>query len=62
MSLVCEEGTSLSELDEALSYVAASLKVDTYGNRMDWKKMELFKSSIDDLLDERLELMKNSAS
>ena len=58
MSLVCEEGLSLLEVDEALSHVSTSLKVDTYGNRMSWKKEALLKSSIDDLLDERIELMR----
>ena len=54
--VLIEEGVSLAEVDEALAHVAASLKVDTYGNRMDWRKRDLFLQSIDDLLDERLVL------
>ena len=54
--VVIEDGVSLAEVDEALSHVSASLKVDKYGDRMDWRKRELFLQSIDDLLDERLEL------
>ena len=54
--VVIEEGVSLAEVDEALSHVSASLKVDKYGDRMDWRKRELYLQSIDDLLDERLAL------
>jgi hypothetical protein len=55
-----EEGVSLAEVDEALSHVSASLKVDKYGDRMSWRKRELYLESIDALLDERLSLMKKS--
>ena len=51
--VVIEEGVSLAEVDEALSHVSASLKVDKYGDRMDWRKKELYLESIDDLLDQR---------
>lgn len=54
--LIIEEET-ISELDEALAHVAARLKTDEFGNRMDWKKKELLQSSIDDLLDARLAQM-----
>ena len=52
--VLVEEGVSLKEVDEALTHVAASLKVDRYGNRMSWSKRDLFLQSIDDLLDERI--------
>ena len=58
--VVIEEGVSLAEVDEALSHVAASLKVDKYGDRMDWRKREIYLQSIDDLLDERLALTARS--
>ena len=32
------------------------LKVDEYGNRMEWRKKELLQKSIDDLLDARISL------
>ena len=51
--VVIEEGVSLAEVDEALSHVSASLKVDKYGDRMDWRKRTLYLESIDDLLDQR---------
>jgi hypothetical protein len=35
------------------------LKTDEYGNRMDWRKKEMLKTSIDDLLDARLNMVKN---
>jgi hypothetical protein len=54
--VVIEEGVSVAELDEALANISASLKVDKYGDRMDWRKKALYLQSIDDLLDERLEL------
>ena len=59
--VVIEEGVSLAEVDEALFHVAASLKVDKYGDRMDWRKRELYLQSIDDLLDERNLLTRKSA-
>ena len=58
--VVIEEGVSLAEVDEALSHVAASLKVDKYGDRMDWRKREIYLQSIDDLLDERNLLTRKS--
>lgn len=59
--LIIEEET-ISELDEALAHVAARLKTDEFGNRMDWKKKELLQSSIDDLLDARLAQMSKTVS
>ena len=57
MSLIITEEVSIAELDEAISNLNDQLKTDTYGNRMDWRKRQLLQSSIDDLLDARLEAM-----
>ena len=57
MSLIITEEVSIAELDEAITNLNDQLKTDTYGNRMDWRKRELLQSSIDDLLDARLEAM-----
>jgi len=57
MSLIITEEVSIAELDEAICNLNDQLKTDTYGNRMDWRKRELLQSSIDDLLDARLEAM-----
>ena len=59
--VVIEEGVSLAEVDEALAHVASSLKVDKYGDRMSWRKRELYLQSIDDLLDERLAITAKSS-
>ena len=60
--VVIEEGVSLVEVDEALSFVAVSLKTDKYGDRMNWKKREIYLESIDALLDERLALTRLQSS
>jgi hypothetical protein len=52
-----EEEVTVLELDEALAHVAAQLKTDIYGDRMTWKKKEILMSSIDDLLDARLDML-----
>ena len=54
--LIIEEEITISELDDALNFVWKKLKTDEYGKRMDWKKREMLLSSIDDLLDARLDL------
>jgi hypothetical protein len=54
---IIEEEVTISELDEALAFIWKELKTDVYGNRMDWRKKELLLTSIDDLLDARLELV-----
>ena len=54
--LIIEEEVTISELDEALAFIWKELKTDEYGKRMDWRKKELLLTSIDDLLDARLEL------
>ena len=48
----CE--VTIEELDEAIGYLNERLKIDQYGNRMDWRKRQTIQDSIDDLLDERL--------
>ena len=57
MALVITEEVSIAELDEAITNLYAQIKIDKYGQRMDWKKLKLLESSIDDLLDARLEAM-----
>ena len=57
MSLVITEEVSIAELDEAINNLFQQLKTDEYGNRMDWRRRQLLESSIDDLLDARLEAM-----
>ena len=52
-----EAEVTVLDLDEALAHVAAQLKIDGYGERMSWRKKEILLSSIDDLLDARLELL-----
>lgn len=54
--LQIEDEITLADIDEALKHVSERLKVDEYGNRMDWRKRELLLASIDDLLDARLAL------
>ena len=53
MVIVSNEVT-VEELDEAIGYLNERLKIDQYGNRMDWRKRQTIQESIDDLLDERL--------
>jgi len=60
MSLVITEEVSIAELDEAISHLYVQLKTDTFGNRMDWRKRQFLESSIDDLLDARLEAMQKA--
>ena len=53
--MVIESGeVTIEELDEAIGYLNERLKIDQYGNRMDWRKRQTIQDSIDDLLDERL--------
>ena len=60
MSLIITEEVSIAELDEAIGNLYEQLKTDQYGNRMDWRKRQLLESSIDDLLDARLEAMQKT--
>jgi len=56
--LTIEKEVTVAEIDEAISNVYAMLKTDTYGNRMDWRKKQILQTSLDDLLDARLNLQK----
>ena len=60
--LIIEEEVTVSDLDEALAHIYKKLQTDEYGNRMDWRKKELLLTSIDDLLDARLELTQRASS
>ena len=55
--LQIEDEVTVADIDEAIAHIAALLKVDTYGNRMDWRKKQMIQTSIDDLLDARLALI-----
>lgn len=57
MSVVITEDISVADIDEAIRHTYAMLKTDEFGNRMSWKKREMLQSSIDDLLDARLNLI-----
>jgi hypothetical protein len=52
--VVIESDITIAELDEAIGYLNDRLKIDQYGNRMDWRKRQTIQEAIDDLLDERL--------
>lgn len=56
--LTIEKEVTVAEIDEAISNVYAMLKTDTYGNRMDWRKKQILQTSLDDLLDARINLTK----
>jgi hypothetical protein len=58
MPVVITEEVTLADIDETIAYVRQLMLVDTYGNRMDWKKKEDLQISIDELLDARINLMK----
>jgi len=47
---------TIAEIDEAIGYLNDRLKIDEYGNRMNWRKRQTIQEAIDDLLDERLNL------
>lgn len=57
MSVVITEDISLADIDEAIRHTHAMLKTDEFGNRMNWRKKEMLQSSLDDLLDARLNLV-----
>ena len=59
MTVVLTEEVTLEDIDEALKHVYNMLKTDIYGNRMDWRKKEMLQTSLDDLLDARLNMVKN---
>jgi hypothetical protein len=54
--MVIESDISIAELDEAIGYLNDRLKIDQYGNRMDWRKKQIIQEAIDNLLDERIVL------
>ena len=56
--IVIEDEVTLDQIDECLSHICAMLKTDEFGNRMDWRKKHILQTSLDDLLDARLHLMK----
>jgi hypothetical protein len=58
MPVVITEEVTLADIDETIAYVRQLMLVDTYGNRMDWKKKEDLQISIDELLDARINLMR----
>lgn len=53
--LIVEAEVTVAEIDEALSYIK-DLLTDRYGNRLTHQKKALIMSSVDDLLDARLNL------
>ena len=55
--IVIEGEVTVAEIDEALGNIRDML-VDRYGNRLSHQKKQLLLSSIDDLLDARLNLTK----
>jgi hypothetical protein len=56
--MVTAEAT-LAEIDEALEHLRERLR-DRYGNRLTYQQRQLYLSSVDDLLDARLALIKNN--
>jgi hypothetical protein len=59
--VVIEEEVTVEDIDEAIMNVNAMLKIDTFGNRMDWRRKETLMSSLDDLLDARISLVKTGS-
>jgi hypothetical protein len=59
MTVVFTEEVTLQDIDEALMHVFNMLKTDIYGDRMDWRKKEMLQTSLDDLLDARINMVKN---
>ena len=45
---------TIADIDEAIHHINQMLKIDEYGNRMDYRRKEMLKSGIDDLLDVRI--------
>lgn len=56
--LIVEGDVTIAEIDDALGYISIQLNTDVPGNRMNWKKRQMLCSAIDDLLDERLSMMR----
>jgi hypothetical protein len=57
--VIVEDEATLDEIDEALSHLRLKLE-DRYGNRLNWKSKQLYLDSIDDLLDARSEMTKET--
>jgi hypothetical protein len=55
--IVVDGEVTVAEIDEALNNIRDML-VDRYGNRLSHQKKEILLSSVDDLLDARLNLTK----
>lgn len=55
--IVIDGEVTVAEIDEALGNIREML-IDKYGNRVNHQKKQLLLSSIDDLLDARLNLTK----
>lgn len=56
MSIAVTDDVTIQDIDEAIAHIFRMLKTDEYGNRMDWRKKEIYLNSIDDLLDARLRM------
>lgn len=54
--VIVSDKVTIAEIDEAIGYLNDRLKIDTYGNRMNFRKRQIIQESIDNLLDERLNL------
>ena len=61
MSVVITEDISVADIDEAIRYTYEMLQKDEFGDRMNWRKKEMLQSSIDDLLDARLNLVQKGS-
>ena len=48
---------TIEDLDEAIGYLNERLKIDQYGNRMDWRKKEMLTEQLDELLEARFNLV-----
>jgi len=57
--LIVQDET-VAEIDEALANLSLDLRTDKYGQRMNWRKKEMLLWSIDNLLDARSEMTRNS--
>ena len=62
MVITIEKEVTVADIDEAISNVYAMLKTDEYGNRMDWRRKQTLQSSLDDLLDARINLVNTGSA
>ena len=60
--LIIDEEITLAEIDEAIGHINTMLKIDEYGNRMTYQRKQFLEGSLDDLLDARLEVMREKQS